>query len=243
MSGGGFVCRGVPAADHGRDASVAENYLQECRRVARALRGKTVAIDIETSGLSRERHDITVICMCGRDDKQNLLSITLNMLRLKHKKEELRTIVVDVLNAASRITTFNGLRFDFPFMQVAMHIPAKTVGAWAMKTFDVWEIAKNLCKATFKLDEVLLLNGFATKTANGAQAVLWANDPDCWDMLENYCMEDTRLTLLLSENPKILTPVKIEGGQYCIIQEHTAHGMQFSVAMHSSQESGTATIA
>lgn len=236
MSGGGSVRRAVPAADNGRDASVAESYLQECRRVARALYGQTVAIDIETSGLSRERHDITVICMCGRDNKQNLLSITLNMLRFKHKREALRTIVVDVLNAASRITTFNGLRFDFPFMQVAMHIPAQTVGAWAIKTFDVWEIAKNLCKGTFKLDEVLLLNGFATKTANGAQAVLWASDPDCWEMLENYCMEDTRLTLLLCENPKILTPVKMDGGQYCIIQKDTAHGVNFSITMHSSQE-------
>lgn len=123
------------------------------------------------------------------------------------------------LDRADRITCFNGTRFDIPFLQERLGFPPQRVGAWVMKMFDVYDIARGVLRHSFKLDTVLALNGIATKSASGADAVRWAADPARWGDLESYCLQDTRLTFELSQMPCIVLPTLNANGNYCITQQ------------------------
>eukprot|EP00961_Rhodomonas_salina_P038272 514665-Rhodomonas_salina.5 len=92
--------------------------------------------------------------------------------------------------------------------------------------FDIWDIAKTVLKSTFKLDFVLHANGFKTKSASGLQAIQWAKDQASWPKLEAYCLEDTRLTFLLSQHNKIRLPVRHPAGFYYILQDGARLSLQ-----------------
>ena len=180
---------------------------------------RTVALDIETTGLNRYSEKITVVCLYGHIDpaSQRIASRTFNMLTggADAKAEEL----AEILDTAERISCFNGTRFDIPFLQVQLGFGAERVGGWILKMFDVYDIARGLLNASFKLDTVLRLNGFETKSASGLQAVQWAKDPRHYRKLEEYCMQDTRLTFLLSQTLDIKLPVAHAAGKYHLLQE------------------------
>jgi hypothetical protein len=126
----------------------------------------------------------------------------------------------EVLDAAPRISCFNGTRFDLPFLQERLGFAPARVGAWMLKMFDVYDIASSILRTTFRLDVVLALNGMPTKSASGLQAVAWARDPADWPLLEAYCLEDTRLTFELSQLPRITLPPPHPGvAAYRVVQD------------------------
>lgn len=190
----------------------------------------TIAIDIETTGLNKEKDSITVICLYGVLPNNAKVEKTLNFLKDDVKFDDLKQQLLDILNAAGRITTFNGIRFDFPFIECFLNINSAVVSKWLLKTFDLWEICKVVMRGTFKLDEALKLNGFECKIADGKQALEWAKNPNDWQKLEEYCMADTVLTYQLSQLPCIMTPLVHGPLRYCVLQN--ANG--FIISMNNA---------
>lgn len=109
------------------------------------------------------------------------------------------------------ICTFNGIRFDFPFLAAYLALPEKTVSPWIAKTFDIWESSKCLLRETFPMHDLLRVNNIASKSASGLQAIEWAKDPSKWDDLEQYCLQDVRVTLQVSMLPSIILPIGAYG--------------------------------
>lgn len=177
---------------------------------------RTVALDIETTGLDRVRDEITVVCLYGHLDGETVSSRTFNLLA--GGREAAAAEIAALLDGAERVSCFNGTRFDIPFLQVQLGYDSARVGRWVAKMFDVFDIARAALQATFKLDAVLRLNGFETKSACGLQAIAWARSRDTWPLLEAYCLDDTRLTFLLSQEPCIRLPVRHSGGAYHLRQ-------------------------
>lgn len=87
-------------------------------------------------------------------------------------------------------------------------------------------------------------NGYQTKTASGLQAVQWIKEGK-WDLVESYCMMDTKLTREISvqSNPPVLLPLSwcrrhtgIQAfleHEYCDIS-HVHRQLQVSVKERSS---------
>lgn len=190
---------------------------------------RTVALDIETTGLDRFRDSITVVCLYGHLSADGPPSaLTFNLLA-GHSWNKAQALA-DVLDAAPRIACFNGTRFDIPFLQQGLGFAPERVGAWVLKMFDVFDIAQTILRTTFRLDVVLALNGMPTKSASGLQAIEWARRPADWPLLEAYCLEDTRLTFELSQLPRIRLPApQRDGSAYHIVQE----GPRFRLELHA----------
>ena len=176
-----------------------------------------VAYDIKTTGLNKNRDKITVVCLYGYGCGQG---IVFNFLR-KDQYEQQRSELIAILDAAPRLASFNGIRFDAPFLQAALNVDQVKVQDWIVKSFDVWEICKTLLRHTFKMDELLRENGFECKLGSGLDAIEWAKDQKKWPMLEKYCMQDARLTWEVSR----LTVIKIprtanpeNGPSICIVK-------------------------
>lgn len=192
----------------------------------------TVAFDIETTGLDARRDRITVVCLYGavgahagdthtesaesanesahETDEQSKCGVTLNFMRDmdangRYNRELIQRFVA-ILDAAECITTFNGIRFDYAFVQNQFGIHADVIGAWIFKTFDIYHICSNMFNCTFKLNTLLSENGIECKSASGLQAVEWAKNPQTWPLLESYCLDDTRLTYIVSQLPIIRIP-------------------------------------
>lgn len=140
------------------------------------------------------------------------------------------------LDAAPRLACFNGSRFDLPFLQTQLGFASARVGAWVLKCFDLFDIAKATLRTTFSLDAALRANGLETKSASGLQAVAWARDPARWNDLEAYCMQDTRLTFELAQRARVRLP----GGGYFLEQQQQQNGVLWRIV--HMQEPGAGAI-
>ena len=166
---------------------------------------RMVAYDIETTGLQRQRDSITVVCVfgyrCGKEGR------VFNFLR-PETFDRNRDDLLRVLDDAPRLASFNGVRFDAPFIQSFFGVEDARVGAWIQKTFDVWEICKTMLRLTFSMQKLLEVNGFQTgKLGSGLQAIEWAKHESTWPLLEKYCLEDARLTYAVSSQAEINLPL------------------------------------
>lgn len=163
-----------------------------------------IAYDIETTGLSPDEGAIlTVVAFHGAN-----FTRTINFLRdREHSFDAKRAEVISILNAAPRLTTFNGVQFDAPFLQKHLRIEPSVVGAWIAKTFDVFECVYRMLGFRCSLKEVLLANNLESKSGSGQEAVEWAKQPAMWPQLEAYCADDARLTyLLVGRGTPVLLP-------------------------------------
>ena len=109
--------------------------------------------------------------------------------------------VVEMLDSAKYIYTFNGIQFDLP--RFAKHC-GRDMTAWAVKTVDPLYAMKSTLGfyACVKLNDVLKDNGFDPKSASGLQAIeFWQNGE--LESLRSYCNDDARLTYLLCESKDI----------------------------------------
>ncbi len=147
-----------------------------------------VSFDLESTGLGA--HDtITAVALVGPDFE---VAFTFGP---NDSFEENRAAIVDVLNRAELLCSFNGPSFDVPMLQRCFGLSDQTVGKLMSKIVDPLYAAKGLLgtKACSKLDVILALNGLSSKTGSGLEAVKLAREAR-WTELADYCLSDTKLT-------------------------------------------------
>lgn len=101
-----------------------------------------------------------------------------------------REAFLKVLDDAEELCAFNGFQFDIPFIEHFFKVKPERVGAWALKTFDMFHLCKKLYKTTFGLNELLKNNGITVKTSSGAEAVNMYYEGRI-DELKDYCLHDS----------------------------------------------------
>ena len=170
-----------------------------------------LAFDIETTGLDGRTCAVTAACVHGVDPHNNPVSHTF-VFPNEDQEADTRSKLhfLSLLDASPRLCAFNGVRFDIPFLHSAWRLPDAQVEAWALKTFDVFEAVKLSLNSTFSLDRLLAHNRLPAKTGSGLHAIHLANTGQ-WDALGEYCMQDTRMTYLVSTLPLISLPVNLQG--------------------------------
>ena len=104
---------------------------------------RLLVIDIETTGLRKENHDITVVALAELDSADGSVHNPrcINLLRARDESggeaaaEALLAGICDEIDACQRIVAFNGIGFDLPFIAHKAGLPAR-VSEWASKTID-----------------------------------------------------------------------------------------------------------
>lgn len=191
-----------------------------------------VAFDIETTGLDPLQHRVTAACLYGAMDGQRpgqrvlrdalvpgphvIRTFVFKNQTPNQHDLEMREEFMAHLDSARGLCAFNGIRFDIPFLQKAWDIPASRVEAWVVKTFDVYEACKLGLGATFSLDRLLAANSLESKTGSGLHAILLAKEGR-WDELGDYCMQDTRMTYLVSSQQTIALPLHTVRGKRLVL--------------------------
>ena len=149
-----------------------------------------VGFDLETTGI-KEDDIVTVACAwspCG--------------VRVACFHGEDFSPLLDVLDRAKLIYTFNGIEFDFPRLA---KLCGRDMGPWLLKTVDPLYAMKGVLGfgACMKLNDLLIANGFETKSGSGLEAIrLWQEGN--LTALSSYCLDDARLTYELCAVPSIL---------------------------------------
>ena len=162
-----------------------------------------LAFDIETEGLDPSRHAVTCACVYnGQGVAETFLFKREDPLEDELAKERF----LARLDGAPRLCAFNGVRFDIPFLAKAWGLPPARAGLWVRKTVDVFETCKLGLGKTFGLDRLLAANGLESKTGTGLHAVQLARERE-WDKLGAYCMQDTRLTYLVTCQHQVALPL------------------------------------
>ena len=138
-----------------------------------------VGFDIETTG--KEKHDYVTVA-CAWSPWRNAHCF--------HEQDP--SEVVELLDAATYIYTFNGVEFDLP--RFANHCKC-SAERWLVKTVDPLYAMKNVLGfgACVKLNDVLTENGYSPKSGSGLEAIeMWHDGRH--EALMAYCMDDARLT-------------------------------------------------
>ena len=125
---------------------------------------------------------------------------------------ELQNEFISILDAAPRLCAFNGIRFDIPFIIKNWGLDPARAHDWVIKTVDVFEACKLGLQQTFKLSQLLAVNGMESKTGSGAEAVLLAKNGE-WEKLGAYCLQDTRLTYLVTAQMNVALPLHTQARQ------------------------------
>lgn len=180
---------------------------------------RMLAFDIETEGLRRSIHAITMACVYdperGIEASYNLKEDTPDAANVS---EFLRH-----LDEADVLCSFNGARFDIPFIVARYKVPVERYSRWYAKLFDYFEICKVVFGASCSLNSLLQANGIETKTSSGMQAVVWAREKR-WKELADYCIADTILTHRVSSLPRVVLPLTNRPSVVCRLARHAGGG-------------------
>jgi len=143
-------------------------------------------LDIETTGLSRNCYDITVIGIAFENRKKckviQLIGDDISDLRL-----------LELLSGIDEIYTYNGSRFDLPFIREKLHVDLTEQFSHRDLMYDCW---KQDLKGGLKVVEEKLEIGRNSKGVDGFMAVrLWwdyinDNDQEALKTLLEYNRED-----------------------------------------------------
>ena len=168
---------------------------------------RTVFFDIETTGLT-ETDAVTVVC-CETYESGACRVFNFAKAATQDERNRLRDDLVRAFDDATALGAYNGVRFDLPFMQRALAIPAETVTRWVLKTSDILEQLRLRDNATCKLDYLCALNGVPTKSSSGLEAIRMAADGR-WAELEDYCANDVRILCDLYRKRVLQHPARRE---------------------------------
>jgi hypothetical protein len=181
-----------------------------------------IVFDIETTGLDRNAHQITVICVY---DCENNTDHCFNFARdgLSRSEE-----FIKILDDTDVICCFNGVKFDLPFVISFFKVPPERYNHYFMKVFDYYEYCRLLFDASCSLNNLLKANGHVVKTSSGLQAVIMAKEKK-WAELEEYCKQDTRKTGELCLMPILVIPLRNKPHVICTHSwvESPKHNMSF----------------
>jgi hypothetical protein len=149
-------------------------------------------LDIETTGLSQFNDDITVIGIYRcRGRKEKLIQL--------HGGQVTRDNLLTALQGVHRIYTYNGKRFDLPFIEAFLGINLENEFEHYDLMYTFWE--HNL-KGGFKAVERQLQIPRKTDGMTGFDAVrLW------WEYMASY--DEDALSLLLQYNKEDVVNLKI----------------------------------
>jgi hypothetical protein len=181
-----------------------------------------LVLDIETTGFSRRRHEITVIgavvydtAACAERERRCFNVFCAEQTRSLEAVAAMKRDVAALLDRCDAIVAYNGLQFDLPWIREWLRRPARRAQSaprdvapaaldprapapWALKTRDFCALAQTCTGHAPSLEAACALNGIAgAKSANGAQAVAWAA-ASAWPQLEAYCMQDVQALLRLA---------------------------------------------
>ena len=143
-------------------------------------------LDIETTGLSCQYADITVVGIYLVNSRESKL------VQLVGREVNV-TNLLEAVDDVSTIYTYNGSRFDLPFIHGSLGVDLKSIAHHHDLMYDCWRC--NL-KGGFKAVERQLGITRELKGVDGWQAVLlWRkyleyNDQDALDLLLKYNKED-----------------------------------------------------
>ena len=165
-----------------------------------------LSFDIETTGLhARQGDKITVICTeCFHTREKRAYEFA------KHthdadKLEQLRNDVIQAFDKAPSLCAFNGIKFDLPFMAIALKLPYDTVKAWKAKTSDILESSIEVYMHTFSLNLLCEKNEIPVKISTGLAAIKMAADGE-YDNLREYCEADVTILNNLYAKRWIVNP-------------------------------------
>jgi len=152
-------------------------------------------LDIETTGLSRHYDDITVVGIyLTRDVKHELIQLV--------GEEVTSANVLSVLEKVDRVFTYNGSRFDLPFIEHRIGVSLESLFTHCDLMYDCWR--RNL-RGGFKAVERQLGIPRQLSGIDGFDAVkLWwqyknHGDRDALALLLKYNEEDVRNLKALRE--------------------------------------------
>jgi len=152
-------------------------------------------LDIETTGLSALQDDITVIGICLADHSDNRLVQLVG-------GEVTRTNLLRSLRRVGTIYTYNGRRFDLPFISLRLGVNLAEHFDHRDLMHDCW---RNNLYGGFKAVERQLGIPRRLQDVNGAEAVaLWwryrlRNDKRALNLLLEYNKEDVVNLMALRE--------------------------------------------
>ena len=180
-----------------------------------------VAFDIETEGLNPLKQRITAAAVF---DGNGLCKVFVFKDEDKEEDLSMREEFLSILDAAPRLCAFNGIRFDIPYIIKNWKLDPARAHGWVVKTVDVFEACKLGLQQTFKLSNLLAVNNMESKTGTGAEAVVLAREGQ-WEKLGDYCLQDTRLTYLVSAQMAVVLPLHTPSGQRLVMDR--AHSSVF----------------
>jgi uncharacterized protein YprB with RNaseH-like and TPR domain len=157
-------------------------------------------LDIETTGLSRHFSDITVIGI-AIEENRHLQVYQLLEDSLTDKK------LINTLKQADHIYTYNGSRFDLPFIRAKFGINLAKEFRHTDLMYNCWD---NNLKGGLKVVEQLLYIERKLKGIDGFMAVqLWRdyknnNDKDALKTLLEYNREDILNLTILRKKLKVI---------------------------------------
>ena len=169
---------------------------------------RVLAFDIETTGLNAGCDLITVAATYDGENATAYRFVELDqngVLQYKSDAHEKIRQFCTALDKAPYLAAFNGVRFDLPFIVRAFGLSHERGAQWVLKCLDVFEVCKAVRSRTFGLNMLLALNGFEAKTGSGANAVVQARS-GLFEELEAYCIDDAKLTHVVSMLPAIALP-------------------------------------
>ena len=181
-----------------------------------------LAFDLETTGLDPSQHIITCAGVYDPDNRLERVFIFpkvyffilgyfmscrdegdfIILIYIFPQGDDPEDFMV-LLDQADRLCSFNGVRFDIPFIQKCFNVPASRISNWRRKLHDIFEGCKLSLNVTFPLP--LKVNNLPGKNGNGSDAILLAKNQE-WDKLCEYCLNDTKMTHIVSSLPVILIP-------------------------------------
>lgn len=181
IGGDGESHRRATAGSHRKDGDRHACRGDKKRGGPAAARGGSdrtmLAFDIETFGLDPSKTKISVICTeCIFTGERKTFEFAKHDREVGGPPTALTAELVATLDAAQSLSAFNGVRFDIPFIQIALKIPEEKVRAWVLKTTDILEYVRLINNHTFKLDLLCERNDMPMKSGTGLFAITLAQE-------------------------------------------------------------------
>lgn len=192
-----------------------------------------LAFDIETTGLKAPLDRVTVVCtedlLTGARRAYEFGKVSYETRghdNTERQMQALRNELISAFNSAKSLCAFNGIRFDIPFLQVALGIDESTIKQWIAKTTDILEESRKVYQHTFKLDTLCAVNSIETKSGDGLQAITFANE-NRWEELRLYCEQDVKILCdLYRVRYLTLPPVRHTGVKHIVdLKDWTRPGL------------------
>jgi DNA polymerase III alpha subunit (gram-positive type) len=168
---------------------------------------KFLCFDIETTGLDASRDEVTMICS---QDLQTGTRRSYNFGLPSSQDQCVDDLVqqlVKEFDEADCLCAFNGIRFDFPFMQQALDIHEDIITRWVLKAVDPLEYLRLSGHRTSSLDKICIHNNIASKSSTGLRAIEMARD-GLWDELQEYCQQDVSILSVLVQQRTFQHPAQ-----------------------------------